>query len=259
MKHRFDTDRGLYVPERLQGRSPLRLLSGPAFFGGINTGTFLSLGLHFAGSNASTTFTEATGKTPTVGGNAQISTAQYKFDASSGLFDGSGDYVSFATHATLNLDTQDFGIGCFFRTSANPGAYQWLISKGASGGSQFSYGLGINPSNKLYGFASFTSNISSFVDATGTTSVNDTTWRYAFFGRSGSNFRLALDGTQEGSTATSSTAVYGATSRVAVGASFNTSSGNIYDQFYNGYIDDATIYRGYYPGLTVPTVEFANP
>ncbi len=55
------------------------------------------------GTNGSTTFTDSKGTTWTANGNAQISTAQSVFGGASGLFDGSGDYVSAAYASAIDL------------------------------------------------------------------------------------------------------------------------------------------------------------
>lgn len=64
--------------------------------------------LHFTDADASTTFgdnaTGANAHTWTAAGNAQIDTAQFKFDLSSGLFDGTGDWVT-------TPDAADFTVG----------------------------------------------------------------------------------------------------------------------------------------------------
>lgn len=79
---------------------------------GPNWDSYTKLMLHCDGADASTTFTDsATAKAVTANGNAQIDTAQYKFNGASGLFDGTGDYLSLADSAdfTWNGDfTVDF-------------------------------------------------------------------------------------------------------------------------------------------------------
>lgn len=71
--------------------------------GGINTDTKLML--HMDGVDASTTFTDDgnTGHTMTANGDAQLDTSYKKFGQSSGLFDGTGDYVSAADHADWDI------------------------------------------------------------------------------------------------------------------------------------------------------------
>jgi hypothetical protein len=73
---------------------------------------YTKLLLHFNGANGSTTFTdsETTPKTVTANGNAQISTAQSKFGGASGLFDGTGDYLTLADSADFAFGTEDFTI-----------------------------------------------------------------------------------------------------------------------------------------------------
>ena len=60
--------------------------------------------LHMDGADTSTTFTDESGKTWTANGNAQIDTAQSVFGGASGLFDGTGDYLSASDHADWQLD-----------------------------------------------------------------------------------------------------------------------------------------------------------
>jgi hypothetical protein len=55
-----------------------------------------SLLLHFEGSNNSTTFTDSSANANTVSvfGNAKLSTSRSRFGAASGIYDGSGDYLT---------------------------------------------------------------------------------------------------------------------------------------------------------------------
>jgi len=61
--------------------------------------------LHMDGTDGSTVFIDdgATGHTVIAHGNAQIDTAYKKFGTGSGLFDGSGDYLSIPDHANFNM------------------------------------------------------------------------------------------------------------------------------------------------------------
>lgn len=64
--------------------------------------------LHFQGSNNSTTFTDETGKVWTAVLNAKISTAQYKFGSSSGLFSGNNGAIS---DCITSPDSADWDVG----------------------------------------------------------------------------------------------------------------------------------------------------
>jgi hypothetical protein len=80
---------------------------------------FASIGLllGFAGSDGSTTFADdgPTGHTLTATGHAQIDTAQFRFGASSGLFDGNGDFLTAPDHVDWVLGNLPFTIEGFVR------------------------------------------------------------------------------------------------------------------------------------------------
>lgn len=78
--------------------------------GGSAWDSYTKLMLHCDGTDESTTFTDETGKTVTANGDAQIDTAQKVFGTASGLFDGTGDYLSLADSADWTFGTGDFTI-----------------------------------------------------------------------------------------------------------------------------------------------------
>ncbi|MBM3248005.1 MAG: hypothetical protein FJZ10_01070 [Candidatus Omnitrophica bacterium] len=71
---------------------------------------YTKLLLHMNGNDGSTNFIDEKGKAVIVHGNAQLDTAQKKFGASSGLFDGNGDYLSVADSDDWRFGTDDFSI-----------------------------------------------------------------------------------------------------------------------------------------------------
>jgi len=79
-----------------------RLRAKQSILGGIDS--YVVLMLHMNGADASTTFTDEIGHTMTAAGNAQIDTAQSKFGGASGVFDGTGDYVSANDSGDWTLD-----------------------------------------------------------------------------------------------------------------------------------------------------------
>jgi hypothetical protein len=75
--------------------------------------------LHLNGANASTTITDVLGKTWTVQGNAQISTASPIFVGQSLLLDGTGDWIQTTSGLSdFAFGTGDFLVECRFRTTA---------------------------------------------------------------------------------------------------------------------------------------------
>jgi hypothetical protein len=95
--------------------------------GSIDSSTVLLL--EFVGADASPTFADSSpsNKTVTRNGDAQIDTAQYKFSkakfgTASGLFDGTGDYLSTPDSADWAFGTGDFTIDFWVRFNALPAA-----------------------------------------------------------------------------------------------------------------------------------------
>lgn len=66
--------------------------------------------MHFDGADGATTFTDETGRSWSAADGAQIDTAQSVFGGASGLFDGSGDYVSSGDLTGLVFGTGDYTI-----------------------------------------------------------------------------------------------------------------------------------------------------
>src|SRR3989338_1134677 len=78
--------------------------------------SYTKLVLHSNGTDGSTRFTDsATNKTTTAYGNAQIDTAQSKFCGASGLFDGTGDYLTLADSDDWSFGTGNWTIDCWSR------------------------------------------------------------------------------------------------------------------------------------------------
>src|SRR3990167_5305793 len=76
--------------------------------------------LHMDGTDGATTFTDSSdnAKTMTAVGNAQIDTAQSKFGGASGLFDGTGDWLTTPDSTDWDLGTGDFTIDFWIRFSS---------------------------------------------------------------------------------------------------------------------------------------------
>lgn len=90
--------------------------------------------MHMDGANGSTSFVDETGKTITPAGDAQISTAQSVFGGASGVFDGTGDYLSVSDNSEFAFGTGDFTIEAKVRPTADGVGY--LFGVGAPSPSQ---------------------------------------------------------------------------------------------------------------------------
>ena len=172
-------------------------------------------------------------------GNAQISTAQYKFPPSSMAFDGTGDYLSAANISRgLEMLTGDFTIECWIRFNV-------------VGNGQIVTGLAAT--NTLYwqyysSQLAFGQNNVSGIAATNW-SPSSGVWYHIAVTRSGSTVRQFVDGTQLGSNATSSASFANGPIQIGDGGAGG----------FNGYIQDLRITKGYArytSNFTAPTAAF---
>ena len=184
--------------------------------------SFTKLLLHFDGADASTTFRDdsPSPKTFTASGNAQIDTADSKFGGASGLFDGTGDYISSTDHADFALGSGDWTVDCWFKVNAAGGSELRLCGQ---------TDLGLSNADSSFYVRRSTGNVmvagvsdgSSFTDVTGTTEFTNavnTGWHHIAFVRTGNTLKLFIDGTQEGGDVSFSGTVQESTGAFAVGA-----------------------------------------
>lgn len=197
--------------------------------------------MHMDGINGSVRFRDERNHViSAVAGNAQLSTAQKKFGASSLLLDGTGDYVSIQG-SDFSFGFGDFTVEGWIRTTAakdqvffdNYGGSGWQILITAAG------------------------KLNLYNVATGTTNLADGNWHHIAVCRAGTTLRLFADGLLEASA--TNTANYGqAGSFVAIGAqaiSRNTS----FD--FNGNIDEVRVTKGvarYTAAFTPPAAAFPD-
>lgn len=185
-------------------------------------------------------------------GNAQVSTSVKKFGTGSISLDGTGDWLQLPTTTNFDLGTGDFTIEgwVYFNSFGNyslvgkwsSGGYAWIVQTRTDiGGNGIRFYTGNN--------GSLSSNYTFLW------SPSNSTWYHLAITRSGSNLKLFIDGTQQGSTATIGSQSLSSTSGVCtVGA-----TGDGFDQNWNGYIDDLRITKGYArytSNFTAPTAAF---
>jgi hypothetical protein len=191
----------------------------------------VSLLLHCDGADASTTFTDHSsyGHTMTANGNAQIDTAQSKFGGASGLFDGTGDYLSTTDAGEFDFGSGDFTVEAWIRSTTTG---QQAIIAGSGAGDFF---LQINVTGSKIGIGRNGAAIDTLSEAG---SISADTWHHIAITRESSTVRFFLDGAvvpiDSGSTNSNSYSM--ATPYVG-----NESSGSIY---FNGWMDDVRITKG---------------
>ena len=184
-------------------------------------------------------------------GNAQISTTQSKWGGSSMYFDGTGDYLVEPNNINYDFGSGDFTIE-FWMYSSQSAAGAGIVAKRSGGGAGNTNWM-INCATGAINF--YASDGTTYqINALGGGTVNNSAWHHVAVTRSGSSFRVFVDGTQVGSTGTWSGTI-ASTSRsfyVGVDDTFNVN-------YYAGYIQDLRITKGYArytANFTAPTAAF---
>lgn len=191
----------------------------------------------FEGSDASTTIVDESpvGRTLTAVGDAQIDTAQFKFGASSILFDGTGDWFTAPDSADWHLDTGDFTIELFLRWNSYS-SDQEILGQYDGAGNRWTF-----RKNNTAGLEFFAQSAGSFTvaafnegSAAGMSAGN---WYHIALVRNGTAFAIYRDGTAVATT-TSSGAIPNLSSTLFVGG-----AGGAVGPL-NGWLDEVRITKG---------------
>lgn len=216
----------------------------------------VSLLLHCDGSDGSTTITDSSSaaRTITAVGTAALSTTSPKWGTASLLIDAAGERATAAAASGLHLSTGDFTIELWFRREVSGSGVLATYSQDAT--SSYAWVLFLNGSN----VPSFWSNndaggvVADITSGLGTT-LN--TWHHIAVTRSGSSFRLFLDGVQTGGTVTSAAAIRpSASGHVLSLGSYPNGATRL-----TGRLDDIRITAGvarYTANFSVPTAAFPD-
>jgi len=200
--------------------------------------------LHCDGADGSTTFTDssfATTKTVTAVNNSQIDTAQSKFGGASGLFDGTGDYLTVPASSDWAFGTGDFTIDFWWRLNVKKQSFIVGTDALADGGSGFNIFYNSNQ-NRF-------ENYLAGVEHQFAWNASTATWYHVTFTRNGTNLRMFIDGTQIGSTLSSSHNISDSADTLRICASPTTTLE------VNGWIDELRIVKG----TAVWTANFTPP
>lgn len=198
--------------------------------------------LHMDGTDASTTFTDESGKTWTANGNAQIDTAQSVFGGAAGLFDGTGDYISAADSADWQLDggsnsnkwTVDFRV----RFNGDPGTGNQGIVQQRVDNDNF-WGIALQ-NNVLY--IQVRSGASDIVSIGQAFNPADATWYHVAIVKDGTNgYMHFIGGTQVGSTTTDTSTMPDFAGGITIGRYTGSTGVN---QELNGWLDEFRISKG---------------
>jgi hypothetical protein len=177
-------------------------------------------------------------------GNSNSTTVIKKYGNSSMYFDGTGDYLLTPSSPTLNFGSSDFTVeGWVYPTSLSS---DWFIISAVGSGGFF---VGFS-SVQTVGFGWGRAAVAWDYRVASTATIN--TWQHVAVTRSGTSMRLFVNGVQQGTTQTISTAYNLGTSGTSIG-----SQGANY--YLTGYLDDLRVTNGvarYTSNFTPPTTPF---
>ena len=213
--------------------------------------------LPFDGSDGATSTADSSNMSNaiTFNGNAQISTSQSKFGSSSAYFDGTGDYIDAGGSSLRSVcDSGDFALEFWFYQDSRPD-YASLITNYGTGNGGWAVYINSGSPQQVYWWHYNGSGWVYLNQSQGTrTTITLDTWHHVAVTRSGSTFRLFLNGTQE-DTITDSNNITAGNGAVFNGLRFGTINAGLQYAFH-GYIDDVRITNGdarYTSNFTPPT------
>ncbi len=199
--------------------------------------------LHFNGADASTTFTDESGKTWTANGNAQLDTAQFKFGTASLLLDGTGDYITTPDSADFDFGTGDFTIDLQARWNTLPtsGNIQTIYCHGQDANNYTRFGIYNNAGTYQVLFYIVTSgsavlNLTKNFASAPSTGV----WYHFALVRTGNDWKAFQGGSQCGTTLTQSTTYPNLTGLVGLGDDIATGA----HFYFNGWMDEVRVSKG---------------
>jgi hypothetical protein len=214
----------------------------------------VTLLLHCDGADGSTTFTDVKGHTVTPAGNAQIDTAQSKFGGASGLFDGTGDYLSIADSADWALGSGDWTIECWVRLAAAETA-QELITQRQDSVNLTDFWLFRVESDNTIRFYDKSSN-SVVTDVRSTSTLSSGQWYHVAAVRASGSVSLYVGGVKSANATTNLTSAY--SDKVHPLYVATSSAGT---SLLQGHLDDIRITKGvarYTTNFTPPAAAFPD-
>jgi hypothetical protein len=216
-----------------------------------------SLLLNFNGANGSTAFTDSSGNslTVTANGDAEISTAEFKFGGASLYCAQEGDYLSVDADAAIDLGDGDFTIEFWSRFAQQAATYAALIgNNGGWGSGAFVFGFdrqfAAEDSQKMYVAGN---GLLSPETTVGTTTYSYDTWRHVAVTRTGGALKIWVGGQLEITASMSGSLNLGRGGEMLVMRSFDGPDGQSV-----GYMDDLRIVKGvalYTDTFTPPTAQ----
>jgi hypothetical protein len=190
----------------------------------------------------------------TSSGDAKLSTSQYKFGGASAYFDGTNDYLLIPDNNAFELGSSDFTLESFVYFVTLPssnGYYSTIISKWASSNNSYFIYL-YNAAGTYQLYLTYSTNGTSNTNLGVNWTPNVGQWYHIAVTRSSGTVKLWVNGVSDGTITDADD--YSASGKLAIGISHSS-------EYFNGYIDDLRITKGYArytANFSVPTAAFPD-
>lgn len=206
------------------------------------------------GTDGATTFTDfsSAARSVTANGNAQIDTAIVKYGSAACLLDGTGDFLSVAHAAAMNLGSGAFTVEAWVYVTGG-GADRAIWDCVAWDGTDGQHSFGVTSAGNVYFYYHNPANGFSNVTVTSSSTVSGSTWTHVAVTRSGTTLTLWINGVSAG-TATVSAVLDRSLTR-KIGATLKGGT----EIYFQGSIDDFRLTVGvarYTSNFTAPTAAF---
>ena len=175
-------------------------------------------------------------------GNTKSSTTQNKFLTTSMYFDGTGDYIKADNQEIGNFGTGDFTVEGWLWVPNRSALYTVVDGRPSSLTSASGWSVAVSTAGNLYVYSN------GFILTGSGGAVTTSTWHHWAFTRSGSDQKLFLNGTQQGSTYT--------TARDYTADLFRIGASSTGGEVFSGYQSDVRVTKGlarYTSNFSVPT------
>ena len=183
-------------------------------------------------------------------GNAQISTSVKKYGTGSIYLDGAGDYLPVLNSVNYIFGTGDFTVECWIYPLTVSGSELPVFKLYGSVNSLIELRQVNNTMSMIFRATNGTT--STLTSSAGTISAN--TWQHIAFCRSSGTLGAYINGTQY-------TTASNANTQTDTSLTINIGANQIPNAYFNGYIDDFRITKGYArytSSFTPPTAAFPN-
>jgi len=174
-------------------------------------------------------------------GNAQIDTAQSKFGGASGLFDGTGDYLSLASSADWDFGTGDWTIDFWMRRNGDQADYAGILGAALSTPAGYVIHFG-NAATGTQNKIRLTSKASGAwnTELTTAAAIPDATWTHIAFVRNGNALTVYVDGVASASKDVTGYTYNSAASGLVIARLYSNTDG----YYFKGWLDEFRISKG---------------